>query len=328
MGTHRQITSGHQRDLFARTSTRSTRSTTSIRSRQRCGLSGIYGRKPEKMSALARELEIERSTTDWQQILYYREVDVVANAGAHPLHAPTRSPRSMPASTPVREPPPWTRSTLEQWSRRQRRLTFSLHAASITDSTRNPCRTSTRYRRPTWSNPPYRGLFLRDWLSNDPTSLGRRRLRPRLRPSLRHAPLFRGRAFGSHRNSREHPQRSRRHVSGRARDARWRARASLEGRHARPAGKPDTGLRSMAAKDRSWWDMATQQTARHARQGPERGPREVGLREVLVTEKTHPLLEQWWEAGHIIGWESTFVHEWRAFLSAVDCGQTAGAVPG
>src|ERR1700733_13068850 len=48
----------------------------------------IYGRQPERMAALAAELGIERSTTDWRAIVDDTDVDVVANAGAHPLHAP------------------------------------------------------------------------------------------------------------------------------------------------------------------------------------------------------------------------------------------------
>jgi predicted dehydrogenase len=42
-----------------------------------------------------------------------------------------------------------------------------------------------------------------------------------------------------------------------------------------------------------------------------------GFRDVLVTEATHPFLAPWWPAGHILGWEHTFAHQWRAFLSAV-----------
>jgi predicted dehydrogenase len=42
-----------------------------------------------------------------------------------------------------------------------------------------------------------------------------------------------------------------------------------------------------------------------------------GLSTVLVTEPGHPFMEHWWPAGHIIGWEHTFVHEVRHLLAAI-----------
>ena len=36
-----------------------------------------------------------------------------------------------------------------------------------------------------------------------------------------------------------------------------------------------------------------------------------------MTQPDHPFLDLWWPPGHTIGWEHTFVHEWRDFLSAV-----------
>jgi predicted dehydrogenase len=42
-----------------------------------------------------------------------------------------------------------------------------------------------------------------------------------------------------------------------------------------------------------------------------------GFRQVLVTEPEHPHLQHWWPAGHVIGWEHTFVHELHHFLTAI-----------
>jgi predicted dehydrogenase len=47
------------------------------------------------------------------------------------------------------------------------------------------------------------------------------------------------------------------------------------------------------------------------------GKRAQGFRQVLVTEPDHPFIEHWWPAGHVIGWEHTFVHELHHFLTAV-----------
>jgi predicted dehydrogenase len=43
----------------------------------------------------------------------------------------------------------------------------------------------------------------------------------------------------------------------------------------------------------------------------------AGFRRILVTEPDHPYMAAWWPAGHIIGYEHTFTHEFRDFLEAL-----------
>ena len=45
--------------------------------------------------------------------------------------------------------------------------------------------------------------------------------------------------------------------------------------------------------------------------------REQGFRRILVNEPEHPYLDAWWPQGHIIGWEHTFTHQIRDFLTAI-----------
>ncbi|MBT2514186.1 Gfo/Idh/MocA family protein [Arthrobacter sp. ISL-30] len=45
--------------------------------------------------------------------------------------------------------------------------------------------------------------------------------------------------------------------------------------------------------------------------------REQGFRRILVNEPEHPYMDAWWPQGHIIGWEHTFTHEIRDFLTAI-----------
>ncbi len=47
-----------------------------------------------------------------------------------------------------------------------------------------------------------------------------------------------------------------------------------------------------------------------------------GFRQVLVTESYHPYVGVWWPAGHIIGYEHTFVHEIHHFLDAIVNGKS------
>lgn len=43
-----------------------------------------------------------------------------------------------------------------------------------------------------------------------------------------------------------------------------------------------------------------------------------GFREIMATDPSHPYVGAWWPAGHIIGYEHTFVHEIYNFLSTLD----------
>lgn len=43
----------------------------------------------------------------------------------------------------------------------------------------------------------------------------------------------------------------------------------------------------------------------------------AGFRRVLVTEGDHPYLEAWWPPGHVLGYDHTFTHEFRDFVTDV-----------
>ncbi len=47
---------------------------------------------------------------------------------------------------------------------------------------------------------------------------------------------------------------------------------------------------------------------------------EQGFTRILVTEPDHPCLSAWWPPGHVIGYEHSFTHETRDFLTAVAAG--------
>ena len=47
-----------------------------------------------------------------------------------------------------------------------------------------------------------------------------------------------------------------------------------------------------------------------------------GFRDILVTEGDHPFVGAWWPAGHIIGYEHTFVHTFADFVKAVVAGES------
>lgn len=43
-----------------------------------------------------------------------------------------------------------------------------------------------------------------------------------------------------------------------------------------------------------------------------------GFRTILATESSHPYMEHWWPAGHIIGYEHSFVHAVADFITAIE----------
>ncbi len=47
-----------------------------------------------------------------------------------------------------------------------------------------------------------------------------------------------------------------------------------------------------------------------------------GFRDIIVTEAEHPYVSAWWPAGHIIGYEHTFVHTFADFVKAVVDGKS------
>jgi predicted dehydrogenase len=65
-----------------------------------------------------------------------------------------------------------------------------------------------------------------------------------------------------------------------------------------------------------WWDMEDPNRLHVFFAGDERDGL-GGFRDVLVTQPEHPFLADWWPPGHVLGWEHSFVHEWRDFLESV-----------
>jgi predicted dehydrogenase len=47
-----------------------------------------------------------------------------------------------------------------------------------------------------------------------------------------------------------------------------------------------------------------------------------GFRDIIVTEPSHPYIENWWPPGHIIGYEHTFTHIIADFVKAVVTGKS------
>jgi predicted dehydrogenase len=65
-----------------------------------------------------------------------------------------------------------------------------------------------------------------------------------------------------------------------------------------------------------WWDMEDLNRL-HVFYASDEAERTGGFRDILVSQPDHPFMDMWWPPGHTVGWEHSFAHEWRDFLTAV-----------
>ena len=83
----------------------------------------------------------------------------------------------------------------------------------------------------------------------------------------------------------------------------------LEGPPAHRVQRPEGSL---------WWDMEDLTGCTCSPR--DEAERTGGFRDILVTQPDHPFLDLWWPPGHTIGWEHSFIHQWRTFLTAIIAG--------
>lgn len=98
------------------------------------------------------------------------------------------------------------------------------------------------------------------------------------------------------------------------------ASASLEASSCATGWKGRQRIEINGTQGSAWWDME-EFNKLHVMLVSDQQEGLGGFRDVLVTEPSHPFLGDWWEPGHVIGWQSTFVHQWRTFLRAVFAGE-------
>lgn len=285
----------------------------------RVRLKWIYGRQADKMAGLADELEIERPTTDWHQIIEDEAVDVIANAGAHPLHAPVSLAAIAAGKHILCEKPlaADTADAAEMAVAAERSGVLSacgfnyrfvpairlLHEL-LTDGRLGEIR-------------HYRGLYLQDWLSNNPDwpgGVGGSAVRDfsHLFDMLRHLVGEPSAVVASARSIISDADDT--FLAGF--DLPGGATASLEASSCATGWKGRQRIEINGTLGSAWWDMEEFNNL-HVMFVKDQEEGVGGFRDVLVTERSHPFMADWWEAGAVIGWQSTFVHEWRAFLRSV-----------
>jgi predicted dehydrogenase len=293
---------------------------------RRIRLKWIYGRRPERMAPLAEELGVERFTTDWREIVEDPEVEVVANAGAHPLHAPV-SLAALAAGKHVLCEKPLAVATDEAREMERAAAASGVLAACgfnyrFVPAIRLLAQLLADGRLGKIRH--YRGLYLQDWLSNNPD--------------------WAGGAGGSAVRDFAHLFDMLRHLAGEPQTVMATAQrilsdaddafiaafelpggatASLEASSCATGWKGRHRVEVNGTDGSAWWDMEEFNKLHVMFVRDEREDGVGGFRDLLVTERSHPFMADWWEAGHVVGWESTFVGQWRAFLRSVIDGTVA-----
>jgi predicted dehydrogenase len=286
---------------------------------KRVRLVSIAGRRAEPLEAAARELAFERSTTSWEELLDDPDVDVVANLTAVQGHAePTIA--ALRHGKPVFCEKPLGANAAEASAMLQ-----AAETAGVTNATGFNYRyvPAVALAKEVLAGGRlgelrhYRALYLQDYQ----TAGGQPRSSGGAGAVLDYSHLVDMLRFlvGE-------PERVMATTSSLVSDIddAFAAVLELEGGlvAALEASRVATGWKGhhrfeLNGSDGSlWWDMEDPNRlhvffAEDEREGL------GGFRDVLVTQPEHPFLGEWWPPGHVLGWEHSFVHEWRDFLEAV-----------
>jgi predicted dehydrogenase len=286
---------------------------------RRVRLVSLAGRRPEPLEAVARELGFERWTTSWEELVDDPEVDVVANLNAVEGHAEP-SLAALAAGKPVLCEKPLG-ATLDE----ARALRDAAEEAGVA----NAVGFNYRYVPAValaWETVDagrlgelrhYRALYLQDYkvAGGQPRSSGGAG-----------AVLDYSHLVDLLRFLVGEPQAVTARTASFVSDVDDAyaaifelgdgAIATLEASRVASGWKGRHRIELNGSDGSIWWDMEDPNRL-HVFLFADERERLGGFRDIVVTQPDHPFLAQWWPPGHVLGWEHSFVHQWRDFLSAV-----------
>ena len=283
---------------------------------KRIRLVSVAGRNEERVAAAAAELGFERSTTRWEDVVSDPDIDVVANVASNEAHA-APSIGALEAGKPVLCEKPLGVDSAEA---------HAMLAAAERSGTAHACGFNYRYvpavrlahelvkagRLGRLLN--FRAVYLQDWMAAESPAQRVERGGAVLDYShiadllfhLAAPPLSVSAYSASYTGGAEDAYVAALELDG-------GALATLEASRFATGWKGLQRVEVNGTDGSLWWNMEDLNRL-HVFFVKDELEGLGGFRDVLVTEPDHPFLEQWWPPGHVLGWDASFVHEWRDFL--------------
>jgi predicted dehydrogenase len=312
----------------------------------------ICGRDPAGVHAAAEQLGWQRAMTDWREVVANPEIDIVDVTTGNDTHAEISIAALKAGKAVLCEKPLAMNAreakTMWQAAAKSKRVNMVCHnyrripALVLARKMIESGQLGTIYH--------YRARYLQDWIV-DPNFPLVWRLQGKLAGSGAHGdinahiidlgrylvgeidevcgmmetfikerPLL---ASGSGRNAKGAAQKGKVTVDdavitiGRFQNG---ALMNLEATRFALGRKNGIQLEINGSKGSVFFDFEDMNRLKYYNQADPAGQR--GFRDILVTESVHDYASAWWPAGHIIGYEHTFVHTLADFVKAVAAGKS------
>ncbi len=288
-------------------------------------LAALAARNPDRGAAMARDLGIERFTTDWREVVDDPDIDVIAVLLGETAHLEATD-AALALGKPVLCEKPLGRDRFEAAAMLDAARRAGVHAAVGFNYRYMPAMRLARdivVQRPARTVPAVPG-----GLSPGPC---RRRPCPSRKPNVSRAITDYCHIIDFMRylgNEAEAVQAVAAKLTPAdigvdledayvaAVELRGGGIASLEASRVAWGWKGRQGIEFNGTEGSLWWDMEDLNRL-HVFYAADEADGTGGFRDILVSQPEHPFMDMWWPPGHTVGWEHSFAHEWRDFLTAV-----------
>ena len=287
-------------------------------------LAALAARTPDRGIAMARDLGIERFTTDWREVVDDPEVDVIAVLLGETAHLEATE-ATLALGKPVLCEKPLGRDRFEAASMLDAARRAGVHAAVGFNYRYMPAMRLAReivFSGRLGRCLQFRAVYLQDHAAG--TVPSRKPNVSRAITDYCHIIDFM-RYLG---NEAEAVQATAAKLTAAdigvdledayvaAVELRGGGIASLEASRVAWGWKGRQGIEFNGTEGSLWWDMEDLNRL-HVFYAADEADGTGGFRDILVSQPEHPFMDMWWPPGHTVGWEHSFAHEWRDFLTAV-----------
>jgi predicted dehydrogenase len=285
-------------------------------------LVALSARRAEQGEALADELGVDRFTTDWAEVVNDPNVHVVANLQGTPAHREATE-AALTLGKPVLCEKPLGADRFEAGHMAAAAARAGVPAVCGFNSRYMPAMRLARdivHRGELGDVVHFRAVYLQDHAAvrpavRKPASSGAVTDYAHIVDFLRYLGCEAEAVQASAAKlTDEGPDVEDAYVA--AIDLRGGGLASLEASRVARGWKGHQRVEVNGTDGSLWWDMEDLNRL-HVFYAADEKRGTGGFRDILVTQPEHPFNDLWWPPGHPLGWEHSFMHQWRDFLSAI-----------